>query len=139
MDRMHRLLDNDNYRSVTLCPGDNVLMHPDCNTQFGMIWGIRLLDGYSSGVPRRLAVFPDLNAKLHDIRFGANDDLHWRTLGLLNVRQAMVMTGDLFMNTGRRAPDGLQLITNPSPYVYPRAYLASSTQTVDAAGARRAV
>jgi hypothetical protein len=139
LEQMQRLLDNDNYRSVTVCPGDGVLMHPDCNTALGMTWRIRLLDGYSSGVPQRLAALPQLPVRLHDIRFGAETDLHWKTLSFLNVRQAIVITGELFMNAGLRAPEGVQLITNPSPYVYPRAYFASTTRAVDASGAAQAV
>ncbi len=129
MDQLHQLLDNDNYRSVILCPG-NTFTYPDCNTAMGMTWSIRLMDGYANGVPRRLAVLPSLPVTLHDLRFGPPSDLHWRTLGFLNVRQAIGMTRELFMNSNLQIPNGIRLVANPSPYIYPRAYFASQTRSV---------
>ncbi|MDQ6670580.1 MAG: GtrA family protein [Chloroflexota bacterium] len=137
MNRMHQLLDNNNYRSVTICSGD--LLHPDCNTMIGMMWGIRLMDGYASGVPHRLSVLPNLKVTLHDIRYPSASEIGWKTLSFLNVRQAIQMSRELYMNSGLRIPDGVQLVKNPSPYVYPRAYFADTTQAVDTAGAETAV
>ncbi len=131
IDQLHQVLDNDNYRSVILCPG-NQFTYPDCNTAMGMTWSIRLMDGYANGVPHPLAVLPDLPVTLHDLRFGPTSDLHWRTLGFLNVRQAIGMTRELFMNSNLRIPDGIHLVSNPSPYIYPRAYFASETRSVSA-------
>jgi hypothetical protein len=128
--RMDALLDNSNYRSVTVCP-DN-LLHPDCNTQIGMIWGIRLMDGYASGVPERLTSLPKVDAGLHQIRFQNPKQLPWVTLSFLNVRQGIQMNRELYMNSGLQIPGGVNLVPNPSPYIYPRAYFASQTQAVDA-------
>ena len=132
MDQMHQLLDNNDYRSVTICSGD--LLHPDCNTMLGMMWGIRLMDGYASGVPHRLSVLPHLKVTLHDIRYPSPSEIVWKTLSFLNVRQAIQLNRELYMNAGLRIPEGVQLVANPSPYVYPRAYFASKTQGVDAHG-----
>ncbi len=57
--QLHALLDNDNYRSVAVCPP----IPPPCNTAVGMTWSIRLVDGYASGVPRRLALMPDVGGR----------------------------------------------------------------------------
>ncbi|MBV9358644.1 MAG: hypothetical protein JO023_24310, partial [Chloroflexi bacterium] len=132
LDQLHQLLDNDNYRSVILCPGGSEFTYPDCNTAMGMTWGIRLMDGYANGVPRRLAVLPRLPVTLHDLRFGSPSDLHWRTLGFLNVRQGIRMTNQFFMNSGLQIPEGVRTVTNPSPYIYPRAYFATTTRSVSA-------
>jgi hypothetical protein len=43
------------------------------------------------------------------------------------------------MNSSLSVPDGVQLIPNPSPYIYPRAYFGSTTRAVDAQGAEQAV
>jgi hypothetical protein len=105
----------------------------------GMMWGIRLMDGYASGVPHRLSVLPNLKVTLHDIRYPSASEIGWKTLSFLNVRQAIQMSKELYENAGLRIPEGVQLVKNPSPYVYPRAYFADTTQAVDTAGAESAV
>ncbi|MBV9542788.1 MAG: hypothetical protein JOY61_00220, partial [Chloroflexi bacterium] len=120
-----------------VCPGT----FPNCSTAIGMTWGVRLADGYLSGVPHRLSVLPMLRTELHDIRYTDPSLLEkaWRTLSFLNVRQAFVVDRDLYMNSDPSVPREVTLIANPSSYVYPRAYFASATRAVDAAGDEQAV
>jgi hypothetical protein len=135
LDQMHALLDNNDYRSVTLCPVS--LTQQNCSTMIGMTWGIRLVDGYSSGVPQRLATLPWATGG-HEVRF-VSADLPWPILSFLNTRQAIVMTRELYMNSGLDVPNDVQIVRNPSPYVYPRAYFATTTQSVAYRAAEAAV
>ncbi|MBV9170225.1 MAG: hypothetical protein JOZ81_09110, partial [Chloroflexi bacterium] len=141
LEQVHGALDNDNYRSVTICPVGLTL--ENCSTLIGMIWGIRLVDGYSSGVPDRLASLPwpitsTIQSNGHEVRFQSNQ-LPWSILSFLNTRQGVQVTRQLYMNEDGRVADGLQLVQNPSPYIYPRAYLADNTESVTANGDQAAV
>jgi hypothetical protein len=144
LDQVHAALDNDNYRSITICPSDLTLQN--CSTMIGMIWGIRLVDGYSAGVPDRLASLPwakvsghfNFQAFGHDVRFQSSD-LPWTVLSFLNTRQGIQMTPQLYMNENAQAMNGLQLVQNPSPYIYPRAYFADNTRSVNTSEAESAV
>jgi hypothetical protein len=125
-------LDNDNYRSITICPPEVILV--DCSNPIGVEWDLRLLDGYLSGVPRRLASLPWARdqASLHQIRFDSAATLPWRLLSLLNVRAAVVVTPALYTNAGAQLPSDLQIARNPG-YVYPRAYFARTIESVSEA------
>jgi hypothetical protein len=136
--QMSALLDNDDYRSVMICP--RALTQPNCNASLGMSWGIRLVDGYLSGVPPRLnALGWPAGVGGHELRFQQTADLNWPILSLLNTRQAIVITRELYMNAGLQLPGGVQLVGNPSPYVYPRAYFGLATQSATTAEAEDAV
>jgi hypothetical protein len=138
VEQMHAVLDNDHYRSVTICSGD--FMRPNCNVALGMSWSLRLVDGYASGVPRRLASLGWPAALgVHELRFRQTADLDWPILSFLNARQAIVVSRELYMNDGLQLPAGLQLVRNPSPYVYPRAYFGQATQSVTPAQAEAVV
>jgi putative flippase GtrA len=135
--QLQGMVDSHDYRSVTVCPRS----YPNCSTTIGMTWGVRLADGYLSGVPRRLAVLPDLHTELHELRYTDPSSLvsAWRTLGFLNVRQALVVDRDLYMNSDPTVPGDVTLIANPSSYIYPRAYFAAATRAVDIVGDEQAV
>jgi hypothetical protein len=131
-------LDNNAYRSITLCPSDVISV--DCSNPMGLGWNLRLLDGYLSGVPRRLASLPwspgnptrslsgDLT--LHQIRFESTAAVPWRLMSLLNVRDALVVSPALYSNSGSMLPANLEIVHNPSAYVYPRAYFAQTVESV---------
>jgi hypothetical protein len=137
LDRVHALLDNDNYRSVTICPSS--FSQSNCSTTVALTWDLRLVDGYLSGVPQRLASLPWRSVGSHEIRF-QSDDLPWTILSFLNTRQAIRMTREFYMNVqGMDLERSLQLVANPSPYVYPRAYFADMVRSVDTKTAEAAV
>jgi hypothetical protein len=137
-DQMSALLDNERYRSVTICP--HALTQPNCNASLGMSWGIRLVDGYLSGVPPRLAALGwTAGVGGHELRFQQAADLNWSILSFLNARQAIVISRELYMNAGLQLPSGVQLVGNPSAYVYPRAYFGLATQSATTAEAEAAV
>jgi hypothetical protein len=137
-EQMSTLLDNDHYRSVVICP--RAVTQPNCNASLGMSWGIRLVDGYLSGVPQRMASLGwPAAVGGHELRFQQNADLTWTILSFLNARQAIVPSRELYMNAGLELPSGVQLVRNPSPYVYPRAYFGQVTESVTTAQAEAAV
>ncbi len=145
-DRLHATLDNDHYRSVVVCPLDVIAI--DCSTAIGMRWRLRLADGYLNGVSKRYMSLPwppetrqERSLRFYRVREepGPRPGLPWKLLALLNVRNAVTVTPDLFMNTDRRVPEGLILARNPSPYVYPRVYFAPETVSVTAYEAAEAI
>ncbi|MBV9329797.1 MAG: hypothetical protein JO352_39340, partial [Chloroflexi bacterium] len=133
MQQLQSRLDNREYRSITVCPLDVIVV--DCSNPMGILWNLRLLDGYLSGVPRRLGELPwqPNEVSSHQIRFRQATDVPWRLMSLLNVKNAIVVTPDLYTNAGSHLPDGLQIVENPSPYVYPRAYFARTVESVSEA------
>ncbi|MBV9579629.1 MAG: hypothetical protein JO057_13660 [Chloroflexi bacterium] len=133
IQQLQERLDNADYRSITICPED--VIRVDCSNPMGLLWNLRLLDGYLSGVPLRLAELPWLtnNISSHQIRFRSAGDVPWRLLSLLNVKHAIVVTPDLYTNAGAHLPSGLQILQNPSAYVYPRAFFARTVESVSQA------
>lgn len=128
-------LDNDHFRSILICPLD--VFSVDCSTAIGLDWRVRLVDGYLSGLSKRFealpwsAAGPSLNVSPRSLRFVSSDHLPWKLLSVLNVRQAVVVSPQLQINAAIR-PEDVQLIVNPSPYVYPRVYLAGHAESVSA-------
>jgi len=131
-------LDNHAYRSITICPSDVITV--DCSNSMGLGWNLRLLDGYLSGVPRRLASLPWSagdpvrsvagQLTLHQIRFESTAVVPWRLMSLLNVRDALVVSPALYKNAGSQLPADLEIVHNPSAYVYPRAYFSQTVESV---------
>ncbi|MBV9329803.1 MAG: hypothetical protein JO352_39370 [Chloroflexi bacterium] len=138
-DALRQRLANDDYRSITICP--ETVMVADCSPILGLVWRVRLADGYLSGVTSRYASLPWAQKRpdgrivtgvgLHDIRFNTLDQVPWKLLALLNVKSAIVVDGNLYSNTDW-SPDSLDVIPNPSSYIYPRAYFAEGVFPVTA-------
>jgi hypothetical protein len=127
------LLDNNAYRSVTICPRSDIKV--DCSPIVGLLWRVRLADGYLSGVSRRYAALPweprpgVTAVDLHDIRFDSLDQVPWKLMAFLNVKSAIVVDGKLYSNTNF-SPQTVDVVNNPSPYVYPRAYFSEAVYPV---------
>jgi hypothetical protein len=131
-------LDNDTYRSISICPQE--IIEVDCSNSLGLGWNLRLLDGYVSGLPVRLASLPwapniptrgvETADNVHQLRFRSKESVPWRLMSLLNVRDAIVVTPALFTNADARLPDDLEIVHNPSSYIYPRAYFAHLVESV---------
>lgn len=135
IQQLQSALENDNYRSITICSPD--VIRVDCSNPMGLFWNLRLLDGYLSGVPQRLAVLPWPNETVasHNVRFNSVAEVPWRLMSLLNVKNALVVSPDLYTNAGGHLPADLQIVQNPSAYVYPRAYFARTVESVSRADA----
>jgi hypothetical protein len=130
VQQLKSAIDNDNYRSITICPAS--VTYVDCSNPMGFFWNLRLVDGYLSGTPLRLAAlpWPPGSTGPRQIRFQSADDLPWRLLSLLNVKSALVISPDLYTNADAHVPANLQIVHNPSAYVYPRAYFAQTVASV---------
>jgi len=147
LDEMHRRLQNEAFRSVVICPRETIPI--DCSSAIGMMWRIRLVEGYLSGISRRYQAlpWPEGDVEIRAIRIShdpgdAGPDntrpVFWRLLSLLNVRNAIVVTPAFYMNSHFR-PAEATILENPSPYIYPRAYFAREAREVTTAEATAAI
>ena len=142
LDEVHTMLDNDHFRSILICPRQVIPI--DCSTALGMMWRIRLAEGYLSGIPRRYRAlpWPDENREIRALRFSeaeGKSPLPWRLLSLLNVRNAIVVTRPFYTNSHFGVMRDLLVLRNPSPYIYPRAYFASEIRSMTTDEAVKAV
>lgn len=141
---LRQRLENDEYRSVLIC--DPVSFPAFCAPHISRFWRLRVPEGYSSGVPTRLASlpWPKEVTSLRAISFPSPESLAWPLLALLNVKYAVTVDHDLYRN-GRPehaadpAPFDGQLEVREAPLpVTPRAFFAASVLRVaDAASAAR--
>ena len=137
---LQRRLETDHYRAV-------LVANPNAFPAFvaphvSQFWGLRLVEGYASGIPRRLAQlpWPDDVLSLRALSFPDAAHLPWSLLSVLNVKYAVVVNPALYYNLagGRIQPgsampvDDLEIIQNPLP-VTPRAFFAESLRQVASA------
>src|SRR5262249_13128152 len=75
-------LATDQYRSVVL--GDLHVVPLFCGPHLGFFWQLRLVDGYSTGIPTRLASlpWPSQNLSLRTLTFMPSTPLPWPLLSL---------------------------------------------------------
>jgi hypothetical protein len=94
-------------------------------------WGLRAVEGYGFGLPRRLQALPFDEAMIspHNLNFDTSHDLPWHLLAALNVKYAVVVDRSFWFNAGPGGPDRpfdvqrLQVLENPFP-VTPRVFFA---------------
>jgi hypothetical protein len=130
---LHDRLDQDRFRTITVCEPEQATRF--CAPQVAALWHLRLVDGYSSGIPRRLTALPWPNDVLsvRTISFTSFDTLPWPLLSLLGVRQALGVTPALYANVPADGsvrdvrPDELKIVDNPLTPV-PRVLFAASVQ-----------
>jgi hypothetical protein len=134
-------LEADTYRVVLLQDRRQFLALVE--PYLAAFWDLRLVEGYSTGLPRRLGGLPwdeDMVASHHlDLHaVYSPHDLPWRLLAALNVKYVLRVDPDFWFNP---APGGpippldparMQVWDNPNP-VTPRAFFAAR---VTPAGAR---
>jgi len=129
-------LEADDYRVVFL--QDNKQFAAHVEPHLTAFWGLRGVEGYSTGLPRRLAMLPWAGTlgTSHDLDFDTTDPLPWKLLAALNVKYAVVVSPSFWYNPapGARTPpfdlQTLEIHENPYP-VTPRAFF---TAHVTAAG-----
>lgn len=137
---LQRRLEPERFRTVFL-PEPGQFFH-FVAPHVANYWGIRTVEGYLSGVPARLAAlpWPDGSAGFRTLSFDAAEKLPWSLLGVLNVRQAVVVDTPLYFDTprGPSVPVGkyagsaeLRVVPNPSP-VLPREFFAARTVPTEA-------
>jgi len=132
---LHHQLAPARYRTVYI-PEAGQFSH-SVAPHVSSYWGLRTVEGYLSGLPVRLAAlaWPPGVAGFRTLSFNDETELPWDLLGLLNVRQAVVVDTPLYFDTPRdpHSPQSpfsgtskLRLIPNPAPVV-PREFFAART------------
>jgi hypothetical protein len=127
-------LDTSHFRTVLVC---NPKTFPSfCAPYLSQFWRLRMVEGYTSGLPARLArlPWPKSVRSLRAISFPSVDTLNWPLLSLLNVKYAIAVNEAFYRNHvpephgGRRdaMPGDVPIMQNPMPVV-PRQFFADRT------------
>jgi hypothetical protein len=130
---LRRRLEADHYRTVLI--QDREVFLALTEPHLAAFWDLRLVEGYSTGLPRRLAQLPwdeDSVASHHLDLYAAHrfTGLPWRLLAALNVKYAVIVDRSLWFNPASGGavppldPTRLQIDENPHP-VTPRAFFAA--------------
>jgi hypothetical protein len=140
--RVKRQLEGDAYRVALL--SDTRELPLFTAPYIAPTWGLRVVEGYSSGVPIRLAVLPWPNwaLGLRTMTFGSRQvkEMPWALMGFTNVKYALRITAPLYrLGPG---PDGTaagwEIVTNPAR-VTPRVFIPQTvSETASMATARNA-
>ena len=123
-------LETDRYRTVL--QQDNRRYAAHVEPHLATFWDLRLVEGYSTGLPRRLAALPWARSMYgsHFLDLDASHVPPWRLLAALNVKYVVVVNHSLWYNPALGAavpplnPETLPVIENPYP-VTPRAFFAA--------------
>jgi hypothetical protein len=129
---VHQRLDVDHYRSVMLQDRRQFLAMTEPHV--AAFWDLRLIEGYSTGLPRRLGSLPWVESMIapHHLDLHAivgPNDLPWRLLAALNVKYVVNVNPSFWFNPAPGGPvppldlADLQVWENPHP-VTPRAFFA---------------
>lgn len=130
LDQIYELLDQPRYRAAVVRTEDRTRGLLASST--ARFFGLQVIDGYGSGVPRNLAWLPwhPGQLRLRQIHFGRADDLPWNALALTGVKHVWLTDRHLYSaDPARLAPS--TVLTNPLPVVplmfFPRHTTAFST------------
>jgi hypothetical protein len=144
---VHARLERDAYRTVLLTRGDPGIP-PFVAPHIGAFWGLRLVEGYSSGVPVRLGSLPwsPQVLGLRTMTFARMDEstVQWRLLAWLNVKYGIYIDQPFYKNSREvRRGDGTsgsmppKIVENPFPPVprifFPARIVVVSSLTQDLA------
>lgn len=130
-------VEADAYRVVLVQNAERFDAHVE--PHLAAFWNVRLVEGYSTGFPRRLAALPwdKRMYSPHFLDIDARHTLPWRLLAALNVKYALVVDRSLWYNPApgtQHKPisaDRLEVLENPYP-VTPRAFFAASVEPAGA-------
>ena len=133
-------LEVDRYRSILLQDRGQFLALVE--PHLSAFWDLRLVEGYSTGLPRRLGDLPWTESMVQPHHLDVHSihppqDLPWKLLAALNVKYVVMVDRGLWYNPAPGSsdppldPSKIELLTNPNP-VTPRAFFAA---TVSPAGA----
>jgi Bacterial membrane protein YfhO len=91
-------LEVGSYRSVLL--SERLKYRVVKSSHIAEFWGMRLIGGYGTGVPKRLAELPwsDRAEWLREIELASLSDINFHLLALLNVKYILLLTPDLDFN-----------------------------------------
>lgn len=126
LDDLHKILAPDRWRTAFITPDTYDGFAAPHIAEF---WQLRMIEGYLSGVPRRIAAlpWPAGTMSFRTLAFRRKEELPWPLLGLLNVRYAITIDTPLYFNVERNG--ALPLLENPGPVV-PREFFARHTRPV---------
>lgn len=140
MERFHASLETRAYRSILIADPAAFPAFPA--PHLSQFWRLRVVEGYTSGVPHRVAAFtwPQSVRSLRALSFPSEAHVPWRLLALLNVKYGLVVNEALYRNRadGREAsPGDVTILVNPNP-VTPREFFTRSvTRVADSTEAAR--
>jgi hypothetical protein len=132
-------LEVDAYRSVLLQDRGQFLALVE--PHLAAFWQLRLVEGYSTGLPRRLGALPwiDSMSQPHHLDIHAihpPQDLPWKLLAALNVKYVVMVDRALWYNPAPGSGEApldlsqLRVLENPNP-VTPRAFFAARVSPAD--------
>jgi hypothetical protein len=136
LEGLRQRLEVDAYRSTLVC--DPVQFQAFCAPYVAHAWGLRVAEGYSSGIPTRLGLlpWPGGAVSLRAISFGQDDQISWRLASLLNVKYVVDVNHALYENLAAEGQsdqnllfDSLIVHQNPMPVV-PRAFFSANVTPV---------
>ena len=126
-------LESDHYRTILI--DDRRMFEALADSHLAAFWGLRLVEGYSTGSPRRYGGVPwssSLVSTHHaDINSTHEDgSIPWELLAALNVKYAVKVDRSLWSNPAGGGPippvDVSQLDVTENPYpVTPRAFFSA--------------
>lgn len=138
--RVREKLQGDAYRVVLL---SNTLDLPLFTApHIAPVWDLRVVEGYSNGVPIRLAAlpWPSWALGLRTMTFAAHHEteMPWGLLGFTNVKQGIRITAPLYrLGPDASGPAGpLKVIPNPAR-VTPRVFVPQKVEVVASMAAAR--
>ncbi len=130
-------LEADDYRVALLSNSELQFT----GQHIGPTWGLRLVEGYSSGYPARLGMLPWPNwaVMLRILTFTGHQptEMPWRMLGFTNVKRAILITPQLYCSgMASEANASVEFLVNPAR-VTPRFFIPEQVNSVTSAQAAR--
>ena len=127
---MQARLEAQEYRVALLQDPKQFVAHVE--PHLAQFWGLRLVEGYGAGLPRRLSMLPFTEGMLspHDLDIGRSGEIPWRLLAALNVKYVVSVDRSLWFNPSPGLadppvdPQRLRVLESPYP-VTPRAFFAA--------------
>jgi hypothetical protein len=127
-DDLRERLEADHYRIVLLQDPQKFVAR--VAPHLSSFWGLRLIEGYSAGLPRRLGMLPFSEHMLspHDLNIDTSHQMPWRLLAALNVKYVVTVDRSFWYNAEPGNvdpppfdPRHLYVVENPNP-VTPRVF-----------------
>ena len=122
-----KALQTEHWRTAAIINPAEFPAYGGVAPHLSQFWHLRFVEGYSTGVPKRVAAlpWPDGHVALRAISFSANAAIPTALLALLNVKWILPVSSIFYFNEDR--PEGVSIITpvdNPYPVV-PRQFFVS--------------
>jgi hypothetical protein len=122
--RMHDRLHPERWRVAFVTPAG--AFSGFAAPLVAQLWQLRMVEGYSTGVPQRFVAlpWPPDTLGFRSLAFQNLGQMPWALLGAMNVRYAVTINQALYFNLP--GADDLEIVENPLP-VTPRVFFAART------------